>query len=84
MVNIMSQENESNQPKSSDQLKFLNDVKLLNAEVEAVAKELKLPKRECLLLLSHRELILLNRNLMAIHEHLDDRLPIRKKRGKAK
>lgn len=43
----------------------------IQEDIRSLARELKIPPREILGLLSHRELVILNTQLRSIHEMLD-------------
>jgi len=63
---------------------FEQELAKLNTEITSLASLLGVTKQECLALLTHRELMIQTRELRMMHEHLDDRLAIRKKKSKPK
>ena len=47
------------------------DLKALVKELKDLAKSVGMPMEKLLPLLTHRELVLINQQLKAVHEHLD-------------
>jgi hypothetical protein len=54
-------------------------IKTSNSEFEALAQKCSIPMD----ILFQLELVELNKQLSMIHEHLDEKMPLKKKRGKA-
>jgi hypothetical protein len=47
------------------------DLKKIIGELESIAKRLNMPIQQLIPIMTHREIVILNQQLRAIHEHLD-------------
>jgi hypothetical protein len=58
-------------------------IKKSNFEFEALAQKCSIPMDRLMQILFQLELVELNKQLAMIHEHLDEKMPLKKKWGKA-
>ena len=69
---------------SEPQKSIEEELQAMNKLVEALASKSGVPTQRVIELLAQRERTQINKQLTLIHEHLDSRLQIRKKKSKLK